>query len=201
MLLCAITGTIYDEFGVALPNYSFRLLRVEKNGEAIALKKEFVTSDGSGNVAFTLPRGASAFIKGKLAGIETPDSGVEITVPDAASAVLGDLWPPVQGDPPESFVFSFNTRTGAVTLTSADVINALGYTPADATSSLVGASYIHTQNSPATVWTITHNLNSYPSVTVIDSAGTVVFGGVEYLTANQIRLTFSAAFSGRAVLN
>lgn len=63
------------------------------------------------------------------------------------------------------------------------------------------STYTHNQAYPASVWTITHNLNCRPSVTIVDSAGTVVFGDVEYLSANEIRVTFVAAFGGKAYLN
>jgi hypothetical protein len=51
------------------------------------------------------------------------------------------------------------------------------------------------------VWTVTHNLGKNPSVAVVDSAGTVVIGQVDYDTINQITLTFKAAFSGKAYFN
>ena len=66
---------------------------------------------------------------------------------------------------------------------------------------LTGADrYIHTQGSAATTWTVTHTLGGHPSVTVVDSTGTVVIGGVQYDSETQVTLTFSAAFSGSAYL-
>lgn len=62
-------------------------------------------------------------------------------------------------------------------------------------------TYRHVQGVAATVWTITHNLACRPSVTVVDSTGTLVIGQVEYLDDNNVRLTFSAAFGGEAYLN
>tara|TARA_B110000858_G_scaffold186205_1_gene229123 strand:+ start:1577 stop:2119 length:543 start_codon:yes stop_codon:yes gene_type:complete len=50
-------------------------------------------------------------------------------------------------------------------------------------------------------WTITHNLGSYPSVTVVDSANTVVVGNVDYISSQQLVVTFNASFSGCAFLN
>lgn len=47
----------------------------------------------------------------------------------------------------------------------------------------------------------THNLGKRPAVTVVDSAGTVVIGEVDYLDDNTVRLTFCAAFSGTAYFN
>jgi hypothetical protein len=51
------------------------------------------------------------------------------------------------------------------------------------------------------VWTIEHNLGKRPSVVVIDSAGDQVEGMVAYLDANNLMITFSAAFGGEAYLN
>jgi hypothetical protein len=63
------------------------------------------------------------------------------------------------------------------------------------------ATYTHTQASASSIWTITHNLNCFPSVTVVDSADSVVIGDVEYISANVVRVTFMAAFAGKAYLN
>ena len=62
-------------------------------------------------------------------------------------------------------------------------------------------TYIHTQNPASDVWTIHHNLNNYPAVDVIDSAGNVVIGDVRYEDRNTVVITFKAAFSGKAYLN
>ena len=67
-------------------------------------------------------------------------------------------------------------------------------------------TYTHNQSSVSNTWTITHNLNRFPSVTVIDSTNTVVIGTVVYNSANQLTITFfqagsALAFSGKAYLN
>ncbi len=62
-------------------------------------------------------------------------------------------------------------------------------------------NFVFTQNIPATIWIVTHNLNKYPSVSVVDSANTTVYGQVEYNSLNQVTLTFKAAFSGKAFFN
>lgn len=51
------------------------------------------------------------------------------------------------------------------------------------------------------MWTVAHNLGKRPAVTVVDSAGTVAIGEVDYLDDNTVRLTFCAAFSGTAYFN
>lgn len=65
----------------------------------------------------------------------------------------------------------------------------------------VNRSYVHTQGAAAATWTITHGLGRYPSVMVVDSAGTVVHGGIAYNSIDELVVTFSAAFSGKAFLN
>ena len=50
-------------------------------------------------------------------------------------------------------------------------------------------------------WVITHNLGHFPSVSVVDSAGTVVVGEINYIDQNTIIASFSGAFSGKAYLN
>ena len=62
-------------------------------------------------------------------------------------------------------------------------------------------NYVHLQSSPASTWTVTHNLNKRPSVTVVDSAEEIVFGEVEYISDNQVTLTFAGACSGKAYFN
>ena len=64
-------------------------------------------------------------------------------------------------------------------------------------------TYTHNQSSSgaATSWTVTHNLNKYPSVTVIDTANSVIIGQIEYNSVNQLTITFKSATNGKAYLN
>lgn len=62
-------------------------------------------------------------------------------------------------------------------------------------------AYIHNQAEPANSWMITHNLNKFPSVTIVDSANTEVIGDIQYNNTNTLTVTFSSAFSGKAYLN
>ncbi len=63
-----------------------------------------------------------------------------------------------------------------------------------------GATYIHDQAVPSARWVITHNLNRFPAVAVVDSANSVVYGDVVYDSANQVTVTFASAFGGKAYL-
>ena len=61
--------------------------------------------------------------------------------------------------------------------------------------------HTHTQNAVSDEWTITHNLNKYPAVSVVNSADVVVHGEITYINKNQVRINFSGAFSGKAFFN
>jgi hypothetical protein len=60
--------------------------------------------------------------------------------------------------------------------------------------------HVHTQGTASATWTINHSLGGYPSVSVVDSAKTVVFGEVTYTSTTQVVVNFSSAFSGYAYL-
>jgi phage minor structural protein len=62
--------------------------------------------------------------------------------------------------------------------------------------------HVHIQTTPSLVWTIIHDMNKFPSVTIVDSGGNEVTGKKRYVDENTVELTFSPyAFSGRAYLN
>lgn len=48
---------------------------------------------------------------------------------------------------------------------------------------------------------VNHNLNKYPAVNVMNSAGEEVEGEVDYLNTNQLIVYFAAPFSGRITCN
>ena len=64
----------------------------------------------------------------------------------------------------------------------------------------VASRHVHTQGTASTTWTINHSLGGYPSVTVVDSSKTVVYGEVAYISTSQVVVHFSSAFSGFAYL-
>ena len=68
-------------------------------------------------------------------------------------------------------------------------------------SSQHAPTFVFTQGVPATVWNIQHNLGKFPSITVIDTGDTVVTGEYTYIDNNNVTLTFSAGFAGKAYLN
>lgn len=66
----------------------------------------------------------------------------------------------------------------------------------------VGAStYTHVQGSASDIWEVEHGLGRFPSVSVADSAGSLVYGDVTYINDNMLTIKFTSAFSGKAYLN
>lgn len=61
--------------------------------------------------------------------------------------------------------------------------------------------FVYTQSTPSDTWEITHNLNKKPSVSVVDSAGSLVVGDCDYIDNDKVILYFEGAFSGKAYLN
>jgi hypothetical protein len=66
---------------------------------------------------------------------------------------------------------------------------------------LLSGTYSFVQTLPSTTWSISHNLGKYPSTTILDSSGSLVFGDVAYIDTNTLSLSFSIAISGTAYLN
>lgn len=67
--------------------------------------------------------------------------------------------------------------------------------------SLQKSTHVHNQIAPLSTWTIDHPLNKFPSVSIVDSAGNLVIGDVQYVSTSQVIVSFVAQFSGRAYLN
>ena len=65
---------------------------------------------------------------------------------------------------------------------------------------LIPKRNVYIQEAASASWTINHTLGGYPSVTVVDSAGTVVIGEVTYNSTSSITVAFRSAFSGKAYL-
>ena len=60
------------------------------------------------------------------------------------------------------------------------------------------ASYLHTQSSPASTWTVNHNLGTRPAVEVRDTGGNEILAGVTHASANQVLISFVSAKTGTA---
>lgn len=67
--------------------------------------------------------------------------------------------------------------------------------------SVLANGYIHEQGIASSVWEIQHNLNKYPSVSVVDSAENEIVVEVKYIDKNNVKITMKGASKGRAYLN
>lgn len=77
-----------------------------------------------------------------------------------------------------------------------------GYTTTEDVQAMIkSARYVHSQLSPASVWTIRHNLGWYPSVTAVDMSQNVFFGEVKYIDQNTCTLNLYSENSGYAYIN
>lgn len=64
-----------------------------------------------------------------------------------------------------------------------------------------GTTYTWDQGTASTLWEIPHGLGLFPSVSVVDSGGSWVVGTVNYINDNNLTISFSVAFGGKAYLN
>ena len=64
------------------------------------------------------------------------------------------------------------------------------------------SSFIYTQVIASDFWDITHNLDKFPSVQVVDTANTSILGfQINYINKNRLTLSFILPFAGKAYLN
>ena len=77
----------------------------------------------------------------------------------------------------------------------------IGQTQYGSVNIVSNTTFIYKQDSSSDAWEINHNLARFPSVTVVDSGGNVVFGNVTYIDENNLVVVFSAPFTGKAYLN
>jgi hypothetical protein len=83
--------------------------------------------------------------------------------------------------------------------TEADLAAAIAAIPGGGGGTGEGVVILH--GSASTTWVLTHSLPFQPNVTIVDSAGNVVIGSAHYDSDTQITVTFSAPFSGKAILS
>lgn len=114
--------------------------------------------------------------------------------------------------------FTFNARMGQVNAASTDY-NKLNNKPSINGVTLVGdktsdelnltgdKQFVFTQNTASEVWEIKHDLNKYPSVTIVDSADSVVIGEVATgaqvmadVTVNQTNYNVTISIVGTGTL-
>ena len=62
-------------------------------------------------------------------------------------------------------------------------------------------TYTFVQASASATWTVQHNLDKFPSVTMALSTGQKGYGDIVYIDENNLTITFASAESGKAYMN
>ena len=69
----------------------------------------------------------------------------------------------------------------------------VSYSPGD-------VAYVHDQPVAGTPWVITHNLNKFPGVTIVDASLRVIEAEVQHVSLNRVDVTFAMPVAGKAFL-
>lgn len=62
-------------------------------------------------------------------------------------------------------------------------------------------NFLYEQEIPSAVWTIQHDLGKYPSITLLDADGVIMFGDIKYVDMEIVEITFATEITGKALLN
>ena len=62
-------------------------------------------------------------------------------------------------------------------------------------------NFVFTQAVPSIEWTVQHNMDKFPSVSVVNNNNILMYGNTTYVDTNNLIINFSAGFSGKAYLN
>jgi hypothetical protein len=89
-----------------------------------------------------------------------------------------------------SAVTSVNGKTGVVVIDYPDI----GSNPVN------HVRHVHTQTVISNEWTINHNLNFYPNVTVLDNSSRILETDLVYLNSNTVKIVMNSGSSGTAYL-
>lgn len=133
-------------------------------------------------------------------------SVIEVTAPSGPIGPQGPVGPPGNQGPigntgPTGSIGPVGpgVAAGGIAGQSLVKLNSADFATTWATPTI--PTVVFTQGSPSATWVIAHNMNKYPSVTVVDSGGSVVIPSVLYTDLNNITITFGSATSGKAYLN
>lgn len=89
-------------------------------------------------------------------------------------------------------------RSVGVTTTPVDQTITLTTESGSTITTTFNTSYIHTQTIAANQWIVNHNLNKYPKVTIVNDINVEVIGDIVYTNTNQVIISFSIPFVGKA---
>jgi hypothetical protein len=76
-----------------------------------------------------------------------------------------------------------------------------GFVNPDIEPNVGDKNFVFTQAVASSSWNVVHNLDKFPSVSIVDDDNNQVYGSVVYNTVNDLTITFTAPFSGQAYIN
>ena len=175
----------------------------------MALQKIYVDYDFNKNsILNTKLQPVTTVERNALAsGYNSNDAGIVVydTTLDLLFAWDGNQWDQmsISQDQISQIAEAFNKTVVAIDVTADNENRTITLTYRDTLSiqDTYKFSHIHNQTVSSSTWNITHNLNKYPSVSVVDSSNEEVIGEVVYVNSNSLTVKFSAPFSGKAFLN
>ena len=88
-------------------------------------------------------------------------------------------------------------------LSGSGVIKALHYYSIQIDVDAIGGdkNYAFSQSVASATWAVQHNLNKFPSCTMVLSTGQQGYGDVTFIDQNNLTITFASAESGKAYIN
>ena len=92
------------------------------------------------------------------------------------------------------------TENGSSTVVTVPVTNTITAITQGPQGPPGGAAFVYQQVSPATTWTINHNLGYKPSVELLDSGSQEIDGEISHPSDNQTVVTLNPASAGLARL-
>lgn len=64
-----------------------------------------------------------------------------------------------------------------------------------------GGGYTYSQTTPASVWTVNHNLSKYPNIELIDDNGEPMWTDYDHISMNTVTITFPSPTTGKALFS
>lgn len=170
--------------------------------ESGSIVVQLTATDGN----YTTPRGITYEVTERIE--DSNENKFFISLPSNSpngTVDLADIAPNIQ----TVITQTYATKQYVDTLVASS--QGISFTPTDEISSITvqdaieevraKSKHVHTQSSASTTWNITHNLKFYPNVTIVDSGENYVVGDVQYIDWNNVVLTFTHSFAGKAYLS
>jgi hypothetical protein len=102
-----------------------------------------------------------------------------------------------QNEDPLFYTISLEYIGGNGTVKENTYYDLVSFTPRPGTDK----NFVFTQSVPNTKWIVKHDLEKYPSVSVVNINNVLMYGNVTYVDLNNLEIEFSAGFSGKAYMN